>query len=312
MHSDAPWRWIAGRALALFAVAALTPTIASACACGCGVFDVGDATLIPGGAGAGAWLEYDYLDQTRNWSGAGRAPAANNTDIRIITDFATLGGQYMWKSGWGVMAEIPLAARSFTTDQNGPFQTIRHGGVGDIRLMGIYSGFSPSMATGMTFGLKLPTGSFNDAGYDRDIQIGSGTTDLILGGYHTGGIGKDAAWTWFAQGRWDVPLNSRAGYRPGDEADAAIGVAWSASQPTAKVSVTPMLQLIASDRARDTGPAANPANTGYERLLVAPGVELKAANWKLYGDVELPLYQRVNGNQLVSPALFKVVLSRSF
>jgi len=302
-------RW---RATVIAAFTALAPSMALACACGCGVFDVGNSTLIPGGAGGVAWLSYDYLDQSQNWSGASRAPAADNTDIRIISSFATLGGQYMWKNGFGVMAEVPVTDRSFTTDENGPFQTFRHTGLGDIRVMGVYSGFSPNMSTGVTFGLKLPTGGFNYSGYDRDVQIGSGTTDLLLGAYHTGGVGRDTPWTWFAQGQLDQPLDSRAGYKPGRELDASAGLAWSASQPTAPVSITPMLQLIASARARDGGPAADPDNSGYERLLVAPGVQLKARNWKLYGDIELPLYQRVNGNQLISPALFKVVLSRSF
>jgi hypothetical protein len=302
-------RW---RAAVIAAFATLAPSMALACACGCGVFDVGDATLIPGGAGGGIWLDDDYLDQSQNWSGASRAPAADNSDIRIISNFTTLGAQYMWKNGFGVMAEVPFTDRSFTTDENGPFQTFRHAGLGDIRVMGVYSGFSPNMSTGITFGLKLPTGGFNYSGYDRDVQIGAGTTDLVLGAYHTGGIGQDTPWTWFAQGQWDHALDSRAGYRPGGEVDASAGVAWAASPPTARVSVTPMLQLIASDRARDGGPAADPANSGYERLLVAPGVELKAKAWKLYGDIELPIYQRVNGNQLVSPVLFKLILSRSF
>jgi hypothetical protein len=168
------------------------------------------------------------------------------------------------------------------------------------------------MSTGITFGLKLPTGGFNHTGFDRDVELGTGTTDLLLGGYHLGSIGKDARWSWFAQGQWDHALNARDGYRPGGEVDAAAGLAWAASGPTARLAVTPMLQLIGSARARDAGPAADPVNSGYERLLIAPGVELKAAAWKLYGDVEFPLYQRVNGNQLVAPALFKVIVSRSF
>jgi hypothetical protein len=33
---------------------------------------------------------------------------------------------------------------------------------------------------------------------------------------------------------------------------------------------------------------------------------------KVYADVEIPVYQRVNGNQLTAPALFKVVTSFTF
>jgi hypothetical protein len=293
-------------------LAFLIPSAALACACGCGVFDVGDSTLIAGGAGGTAWLENDWLDQTRNWSESSRAPAADNSDKHISTDFVTLGGQYMFKSGFGVMVQVPFLDRSFTTDDGGGPQTFRHTGLGDIRLTGVYSGFSPDMSTGITFGIKLPTGGFDYSGFDRDVEIGTGTTNLTLGGYHLGSIGKMARWSWFVQGVWDHALDSRAGYRPGGEADAAAGLAWSASEPTARIGVTPMLQLIGSVRARDDGPAADPTDSGYERLLIAPGVEFKTAAWKLYGDIELPLYQRVNGNQLVAPVLFKVILSRSF
>ncbi|HEY7852900.1 MAG TPA: hypothetical protein VIB82_07980 [Caulobacteraceae bacterium] len=293
-------------------LALIMPSVALACACGCGVFDVGDATLISGGPGGSAWLEGDWLDQTRNWSGSSRAPAADDPDKRISTDFVTLGGQHMFKSGFGVMVQIPFMDRSRTVDGGGGAETFRHAGLGDVRLTGVYSGFSPDMSTGITFGLKLPTGGFHHPGFDRDVELGTGTTDLTLGGYHLGSIGNEARWSWFVQGIWDHPLGGREGYRPGGEADAAAGLAWAASQPTAKIAVSPMLQLIGSVRARDGGPAADPANSGYERLMIAPGVEFKAAAWKLYGDVEFPIYQRVNGNQLVAPTLFKVILSRSF
>jgi hypothetical protein len=168
------------------------------------------------------------------------------------------------------------------------------------------------MSTGLTLGLKLPTGSFTASGFDRDTQLGSGTTDLLVGGYHLGSFGKTAAWSWFGQAIWDHPLNMREGYRPGDEVDAAAGLAWSASPPTARVGFTPILQLLASHRAADAGPAADPDNSGYTRLLLAPGLEVKAGKWKLYGDVEVPLYQYVRGQQLIAPVQGKLILSRAF
>ncbi len=294
----------------LFAAA---PAASLACACGCGVFAVGNSTLIPSGPGLAAWIDLDHLDQTENWRGGRRAPGSGNSDKRILTDFATLGAQVMNAKGWGVMVEIPVLNRSFTTTgDDGALQRFHHTSLGDIRIMGVYSGFTADMATGIAFGLKLPTGGFRNSGFDRDVQPGSGTTDVILGGYHRGDFGLTSRWSWFAQGQWDHPLNSRSGYRPGGELDASAGLAWSATPATAKLGVTPMLQLIASVRARDSGAAADPESSGYERLLIAPGVELKDGRWKLYGDVELPVRQRVNGRQLVAPVLFKLSLSHRF
>ena len=33
---------------------------------------------------------------------------------------------------------------------------------------------------------------------------------------------------------------------------------------------------------------------------------------KLYGDIEIPIYQRMNGNQLVTPFLSKLILGFTF
>ena len=73
-----------------------------------------------------------------------------------------------------------------------------------------------------------------------------------------------------------------------------------------------MLQLKLSDRWKDSGVDANTPNSGYTRLLAAPGLELDEGKMKFYLDVELPLYQDVNGNQLVAPRLYKFILSYGF
>ncbi len=75
---------------------------------------------------------------------------------------------------------------------------------------------------------------------------------------------------------------------------------------------TPLLQLITSVRSKDSGLEADRPNSGYERLLISPGASVTTGKWTFYGDVEVPVYQRTNGNQLVAPVLFKAVISRSF
>jgi len=42
------------------------------------------------------------------------------------------------------------------------------------------------------------------------------------------------------------------------------------------------------------------------------GVEFHIHPVKIYADVELPVFQNVNGNQLVAPVLFKVNVSYMF
>lgn len=291
---------------------ALAPGLAQACACGCGVFGVGTASLFPSGHGDTVFFEDDTMDQNANWSGTSKAPAANNDDKKIQTNFANVGWQHMFNRSWGVMAELPVDSRAFTTTvAPGVTQTFRHTGLGDLKLMGMYTGFSPDMSTGLTFGVKVPTGDWRYTHFDRDTELGSGSTDLLLGGYHLDGFGK-APFGWYVQANWDKPLAHSGGYRPGGEVDAAIGAYYEGWRLADKVKLAPVFSLIGSVRSRDHGADGHPDDSGYERVLAAPALELTVKTWKVYGDVELPIYQRVNGNQLVAPGLFKLVVSRNF
>jgi hypothetical protein len=298
-----------------FAAAALmlNPGAVWACACGCGVFDVGGDTMVANGAAHEVFVEYDDLDQTTNFAGAARAPAANNTDKEIKSNFLVVGGQVMLNQDWSLMGEIPLTNRAFRTTDPGSPTTFNAASLGDIRVMAVYTGLSHDMSTGLIAGVRLPTGDFRAAGFDRDVEIGSGSTDLLLGGYHSGQVGGNENWTYLVQALSDLPVAGQDGYTPGDEVDASASITYGGwSSKDSKLKLEPLLQLIGSLRASDHGPAANPDNTGYQRLLISPGVQLDVGNWKLYGDIEFPVAQYVKGNQIIAPEQFKLVLSRAF
>jgi len=287
----------------------LAPGVVHACACGCGVFDVGTSSMFPNGQGGMAFLQYDYQDQNRNWSGSSQAPAANNDDKVIRTDFVTAGLQYLFNSSWGVQAQVPFAYRYFKTADG----STSWGSLGDIRIEGIYTGFMADLSAGVIFGVKLPTGNdnYNPALVDRDTQIGSGSTDILLGGFFRDNLDRNQKWDWFAQLQLDVPVLIQDQYRPGVELDTATGIdykGWSLG----RVKISPVAQVIFSERTGDSGAAANPDNSGYQRILLSPGVEFHIHPVKLYADVELPVYQNVTGNQVVAPVLFKVSLSLMF
>ncbi len=297
------------------ALALSLPAIANACACGCGGFGVGAGNLLPLAGAGTVYVETDYLNQNRNFSGDHRAPAADNADKQIQTEFVTVGGQYNLSPNWRVAVEIPLANRVFrTAADDGGVDRFEHAALGDVRLTATYSGLFRDRATGVTIGVKLPTGDFRYPGFDRDTAIGTGSTDLLLGVYHLGDLNKARTWTYFVQARAQVTLATQDGYSPGNEVNGAIGVSYGGlGKVTDKVTFTPLLQLEGSVRAADSGVAtANAQGSGYERLVVAPGIEVAVGKWKLYGDVGFPLYQRVNGNQLTAPILLKAVVSRSF
>lgn len=311
--------WPIALSLALAASISGAPTDALACACGCGVFDVGTSSMFPSGSGGTVYLGYDYQDQTINWHNTSRAPAADNGDKDLQTNFFTAGLQYMFNRSWGVQVEVPYWDRKFTTDQNYPnappdLVTVHWSDLGDIRLQGIYTGFSEDLSTGVTFGVKLPTGSYqyNSAVVDRDSAIGSGSTDLLLGGFHRAALTSDNLWSWFAQALLDQPVLTQEDYRPGTELDAAAGVYYNGWM-VGNLMISPVGQVIASERTRDSGGnSASPVASGYQRVLLSPGVELDYSAVSAYVDVEVPVWQRFRGDQLTAPWLLKFIAAYHF
>lgn len=291
----------------------LAPGAVFACACGCGVFDVATSSMFPEEPGGMAFLQYDYQDQNHNWNGTSSAPAANNNDKKIETHFVTLGLQYFFNRSWGAQLELPYDFRNFKTmdDAGGPVNR-RWDSLGDIRLKAIYTGFSEDLSSGLTLGVKLPTGSFNrDADIvDRDTQLGTGSTDLLLGGFHRGRFGA-SHWNWFGQAELDLPVLKQGDYRPGLEVDAAAGIYYDGLS-LGRVRISPVAQVIGSWRGRDNGAAAAPDDSGYQRVLLSPGIEFHLHPVKVYADAEIPVYQNMTGNQLVAPVLFKVSISYMF
>ena len=307
----------------------LAPSVVHACACGCGVFDVATSSMLPNGQGGMAYLQYDYQDQNRNWSGYSQAPAANNGDKEIETHFITAGFQYMFNDSWGLKFELPYDYRTFKTISDAPgspVATVKWGALGDIRLEGIYTGFFPDQSAGVTFGLKLPTGDWtHENAYgdvDRDSEIGTGSTDILLGGFYRGNITKDEKWDWFAQGLLDVPVLTQVQYRPGVELDAAAGIDYKGFS-LGRVQISPVAQAIFSYRSSDSGAnASGGANdndgpipgpdSGYQRLMLSPGIEFHIHPVMIYADAEFPVFQHFTGNQMAASVLYKLSVSYMF
>ena len=295
-----------------FAIISL-PQKSYACACGCGVFDVGTNTMYPAGAGGTVSFEYDFMDQKRNWSGSSSAPSANNDDKRIRSDFYTAGVQYMFDRAWGMSLKVPYTSRAFDTDVGGgDVEAFSNRALGDVRVSGIYTGFSADMSTGVEFGVKLPTGNHTYAGFDRDTSIGSGSTDALVGLYHRDRFGKNDPYNWFLHGTLDLPVLTQGGYRPGTEFGAAAGVAHDPVALGSGFKVAPVFQLINTYRNSDSGVNANGSDSGYDRVLLSPGLEFSYHQTKLFADVSVPVYQHVTGNQLVAPIQIQAVVSYDF
>ncbi len=306
MRSFSIHRWL-GLTLAL-AGTGLSPSV-WACACGCGIFDVGLPGLPVSGMNDQVGLQYSFMNQNWNHSGASGQAGALNPDKQIGTNYYTLYGQHMFNENWGVEAMLPYWFRSFTNDTSGipgqinPAPTTQSANVSsfsDLRVMGMYTGFSRDKSSGLTFGLKLPTGSVNvNPLLDRDTEPGTGTTDTLLGYYSMGNL--NANWGWFSQGTWRHAVNHYAGYRPGDSLNFVDGVTYNGIVST--TNVIPMLQVNAMWRAQDQGGAdgiTGNANSGYTDVYLAPGALINlSTHWQANTSLYLPVYRYVNGDQLV-------------
>ena len=276
------------------------------------------------------------MNQNQNWEGNSKAPASDNNDKDIRTSFYTVGGQYMIDRNWTVMAELPTYSRRLTTTDDGTvfgsagsIYTGKLTDLGDLQVTGLYTGLSEDMSTGLSFGVKLPTGNYTGPNgplggpeFDRDSLPGTGSTDAMVGGYHIGGLNSDNTLAYFVQARYQFAFMTRDSYRPGNELDGVVGLTYDFGEKGPLDKVAPTLQVIGSHREHDTGANADPLNSGYERLLIAPGIELRLDKVRLYADVEFPIYQHTNAasspaiegtaGQLVASTLFKVQLAYDF
>ena len=323
--------------LVSLALLVLAPNVALACACGCSIFDVGAGTMMPvdSASGLSLWFRYSYMNQNQNWEGSSKAPASDNSDVRIRTSFYTVGANTMIDRSWSVMLELPVYSRTFTSTDDGTvagsadsLYTARLTDLGDMTLAAMYTGFSQDLSSGLSLGVKLPTGNYagpngplGGSEFDRDTLPGTGSTDLVIGAYHVAGLDADNALVWFVQARYQFAALTRNGYRPGNDLNGALGLTYGFASSGPLTKVSPTLQLLGSWRERDGGANSDPDNSGYKRLLLAPGVEVRLGKVRLYADVEFPVYQFTNAapsgtgdssGQLVTSTYVKAQIAYDF
>ncbi|MSP42718.1 MAG: hypothetical protein EXR08_05050 [Alphaproteobacteria bacterium] len=97
-------------------------------------------------------------------------------------------------------------------------------------------------------------------------------------------------------GVWQQPLNRHENYEPGHRISADLGYHYE---------LTPKIGLIAQINtlfvARDRGSEAEPEDTGGKHVYFSPGATFAVnPDMQLYGFVQKPVYQYVNGVQLTA------------
>ena len=99
-----------------------------------------------------------------------------------------------------------------------------------------------------------------------------------------------------------LPLNEHDDYKPGNRVSLDAGLRYGVGE-----QVGLLLQANGLWRGRDRGAEAEPEDTGGTSLFLSPGMGYsvgKALN--VYGFVQLPLYQYVNGVQLTAKRAYTI------
>lgn len=274
-------------------------------------------------------------------------PAAEGAEIERDTRnfYENVSVAYRPNADWGVNLLLPFVRRDHTTygEQEAPFtpaaiasDQISHAsvsGVGDAKIIASYQGFLPTHNLGVQVGIKLPTGRYGGqneetgerAGHpvmfdrgpmagdalDASLQAGTGSTDLIVGGYYFQPISQN--FDLVVDGQFQSAMAHRldttgVDFRPGNQADLNIGLRYEAH-----AKWVPQLQLNLLRKSADQGALADRLNTAGTVAYLAPGISATiGGNVQVYGFAQIPIYSRLSGYQLFPRWTATVGLSIGF
>jgi hypothetical protein len=292
-------------------------------------------------------FEDDYINQDQLRGGTSTASAAQvvnspsdpalgggEIEKQTINHYVTMGLSYSPSASWNLNLLVPYVARDHTTYgvQLAPYNASESApdeisgahvsGIGDIRLIGSYQVLLPVHNLGLQFGIKLPTGQYGtrvnfssgpNAGtpLDASLQVGTGSTDLIVGAYYYHAIGQN--FDAFVNGqfqsavlhRQDAPGND---FRPGNSSTMSLGLRYEGSP-----QALPQLQLNVLHKGPDQGALADRPDTAGTVVYVSPGVTIRAVQQVyLFGFVQLPVYSKLDGYQLIPRWTATIGMSYAF
>ena len=257
-------------------------------------------------------LRMESVTQDRLRSGSSTINAADITDeeaierhTRNLNVVTTVG--YGLDEHWSLALRVPVVHRDHLHDlidaESGlptTSESWRFTRLGDVQATARRQVLSDDgrMAYALIGGLQLPTGAIDVRNADgsraeRALQPGSGTTDLVLGVAARRAVGLVDAL--IAQAGITQALNEREDFKPGRRLDLSAGWSHAFSQGLGSV-----VQLNFRHKERDSGLESEPDLSGSSTLSLSPGLTLGIGHAStLYAYLQLPLYQHVNGIQLV-------------
>ncbi len=251
-----------------------------------------------------------------------------------INRYTTASLAYAANADWSFRLALPYIDRSHSTygAANNPLtpdqvSAVSVAGIGDLKLLANYQGLLPTHNLGLQVGVKLPTGHYGgpnadhsgivghrptafDSGplaqnaspdnlLDTSLQLGTGSTDMIIGAYYYQPVSQN--FDAFVNGQFQAALKQKLDqsgqdYRPGNQMTISVGLRYEASP-----DIVPQLQVNLSRKSHDQGALADTGNTEGTVAYLSPGVSMSVLkNLQLYGFVQLPVYRKLEGYQ-VSP-----------
>jgi hypothetical protein len=271
-------------------------------------------------------LRYEYINQDQPMSGTNKVAVGqipqHHDEVSTKNQNLIAALDHSFGANWGLNVSLPVVSREHEHIHNHMGaklpETWDFTALGDMRVLGRYQfdshqhGDARQDAWGLNFGLKLPTGKFDERNADgdlaeRSLQPGSGTTDALLGAYFSSNLPLRNL-SWFVQGLFQAALNEREDFKPGNKFGLDLGTRYEAGE-----RVGLMLQLNYLQKARDSGAEAEPNDSGGTFWFISPGASWNLTKaFQVYGFVQVPLYQKVNGVQLTADYAVVVGLSTRF
>ena len=249
-----------------------------------------------------------------------------------INRYLTLGLSYAANTSWSFNLQVPYIVRSHSTYGSGTnpltpdqISSAHLSGIGDIKFISNFQGILPTHNLGVQLGVKLPTGNYGgpnndgtgivgnnparfDGGpaaqevspgnlLDTSLQLGTGSTDLILGAYYYQAVSQN--FDAFIDGQFQSAVvekldHNGENFRPGNQANLSLGLRYEADS-----NVTPQVQLNLNRRSHDQGALADTENSAGTVAYLSPGVSTHLGkNLHVYGFMQVPIYSHLDGYQL--------------
>jgi hypothetical protein len=280
-------------------------------------------------------LSFQYIDQDQPRIGTRRAHvgeiASDHDEIRTINRLASLQLNYALNERLQLAVTVPYVSRSHEhfDEENAQIERWNFANAGDAVVQGrlrlFQDGGLAHSSIWLTGGAKLATGSRHEKGSngeDAEVTIapGSGSTDALLGVTYQSGVVRETALAGEMGHSTLIPffiaLNGRVNgrgtneYRRGHEIQLNAGTEYPLSN-TVHLLAQLNGRILGRDDVGQTD--ENRDLTGGRFVYLSPGLRLLLGHEiSVYGFVQLPVYQRVNGLQLTSKANYVAGVRRTF